>query len=116
MRKDVNIYIQDIWMCVLKIEMYIEGFTCEGFLADHMAMDAVERRLEIIGEASKHVDYGTRERYPDIPWGDMARLRDVISHKYNQVDRSRIWKIATTDVPDLKDRLGPVIEVIGDGR
>lgn len=115
MRKDVNIYIQDIWNCVLKIEMYTQGFTSEEFLANHMAMDAVERRLEIIGEASKYIDYETRERYPDIPWSDMARLRDVISHKYNQVDRSRIWKIVTTDVPDLKDRLGPVIEVIGDG-
>ena len=116
MMKDVNIYIQDIWNCVLMIERYIDGFTSEEFLTNPLTMDAVERRLEIIGEASKQVDYETRERYPEIPWSDMARLRDVISHKYNQVDRSRIWKIATKDVPDLKERLGPVIEVIGDGR
>ncbi|NIP33289.1 MAG: DUF86 domain-containing protein [Thermoplasmata archaeon] len=98
------------------IESYIEDLTSQEFLANRLTMDAVERRLEIIGEASKQVDYETRERYPDIPWSDMARLRDVISHKYNRLNPRRIWVIATTEIPDLKDHLRPVIEIIGDGQ
>ena len=116
MKKDANLYIQDIWKSVLMIESYIEGFTSQEFLANRLAMDAVERRLEIIGEASKQVDFETREIYPDVPWSDMARLRDVISHKYNRVNPMRIWIIATSEIPDLRDRMGPIIEVIGDGQ
>jgi uncharacterized protein with HEPN domain len=116
MKKDVNLYIQDIWKSVLMIESYVEGFTSQEFLANRLAMDAVERRLEIIGEASKQVGFETREMYPDVPWSDMARLRDVISHRYNRVNPMRIWIIATSDVPGLKDHLRPVIGVIGDGQ
>ncbi len=115
MTKDMTLYLEDIWESILRIESYIEGLTSDEFLANNLVRDAVERRLGIIGEAAKKVDHEIRERYPEIPWREMAGLRDVLTHGYNHVDPMRIWIIATTDVPVLKDGLRPVIEELGKG-
>ena len=60
---------------------------------------AVERCLEILGESSKMVTADTKDEIEDVPWTDLARVRDRLSHHYHRIDPNQIWTIATTDVP-----------------
>ncbi len=67
--------------------------------------DAVMRRLEIIGEAAKNIPDYFRKKNPQIPWREIAGLRDILIHEYFGVDMSLVWKIANKDIPKLKRQI-----------
>ena len=100
--KDDSIYIDHILNSINRILDYISGKDQEAFEADLVTQDAVVRQLEVIGEATKRVSKGLRSKNPDIPWSDMAGMRDVLIHDYIDVDLGVVWKTASEDIPDLK--------------
>ena len=69
--------------------------------ADVTLRRALERCLEIIGEAAKSLDSTSRDAMPSIPWSDIIRLRDRLSHHYHRIDASQLWTVATSDIPNL---------------
>jgi len=74
----------------------------EHFLEDRKTRNAVERNLEIIGEAARCVSPKTRNRFPDIPWKSMIGLRNVLAHEYGEIRYEILWMI-------VQDKLGPLI-------
>lgn len=67
---------------------------------------AVERLLEIIGEAARAMSDEGRSRYPKVLWQDIVGLRTVLAHHYHRVDPNQVWTIATVEVPRLVQHLG----------
>jgi len=102
MSKDDSIYITHILSCLDKISEYIHDHSRGSFLQSNMSQDAVIRQLEIIGEATKHISTNLRNAYPDIPWKDMAGMRDKLIHDYIDVDLWVEWETAFSDVPKIR--------------
>ena len=100
--KDDSIYIDHILNSINRILDYISGKDRKAFEADLVTQDAVVRQLEVIGEATKRVSKELRSKNPDIPWSDMAGMRDVFIHDYIDVDLGVVWKTASEDIPNLK--------------
>jgi uncharacterized protein with HEPN domain len=75
------------------------------FLADPIRRRAAERLLEIIGESVNALSEQTTNRYPTVPWRDIARLRVLLAHHYHRVDPAQVFVIATRDVPPLVEAL-----------
>lgn len=73
----------------------------ESFVADAVSIRAVERLLEIIGEAANALTEPTRNRYPEVNWPDLARLRILLAHHYHRVDPAQLWVMASVEVPRL---------------
>ena len=71
-------------------------------------MYAVTRALEIIGEATKNIPSPIKARYSQIPWKDIAGMRDKVIHAYFGVDLKRVWSTVNIDIPNLK----PCFEII----
>ncbi len=69
---------------------FTEGQKFEQFLIDRRTRNAVERNLEIIGEAPRHVSERARKRFPDIPWSSVIGLRNIIAHEYGEVLHEKI--------------------------
>jgi uncharacterized protein with HEPN domain len=69
--------------------------------SDRIRRLAVERLLEIVGEAARAMSKEGRRRFPEVPWRDIVDLRTVLAHHYQRVDQNQVWVIATTAVPDL---------------
>ncbi len=84
----------------------------ESFLTTSHWQDAIIRNLEIIGEASKRVSVELRQQYPDVPWRNIAGLRDVLIHDYMGVDLDSIWNVVTVDLPPLKTNLKNIIKYL----
>ncbi len=95
-------YVQDIQDAVDKVVEFTAGMTFDQFTEDDKTVFAVIRALEVIGEAAKGVPSGIRQRYPKIPWREMAGMRDKLVHHYFGVDREVVWKTATAQIPELK--------------
>ncbi len=87
----------------------IENATTKGILLrDERLRYAVERNFEIIGEASKRIPDFLKEQSPDIPWREMAGMRDMIIHQYDEIDIDEVWAAIEKEIPralELIDRL-----------
>jgi uncharacterized protein with HEPN domain len=101
-------YIEDILNAVESIEEFILDMGFEEFIRDRKTNFAVVRSLEIMGEAAKNIPDSVREKYPDIPWKDMAGMRDKMIHHYFGVDYNVVWKTISEDIPLIK----PIIQEI----
>ena len=105
MKRDVNLFIWDIKESIKNIEDFSKGVDKEKFSKDKLRQSAIIRQLEIIGEAVKNVPNAFREKFPKIPWKDIAGLRDILSHAYFGVNMERIWNIIKFDLSILKKEL-----------
>ena len=77
----------------------------EEFAEDDKTSSAVLRKLEIIGEAAKNIPEQVKKECPGIPWNDMARIRDKLTHSYFGVDHEIVWKAVKERLPDVKKKL-----------
>ncbi len=75
------------------------------FDSDIAVRFAIERLLEIIGEASNSMSADGHARYPGVNWHDISRLRIVLAHHYHRVDPDQVWEIAVNEVPILASTL-----------
>lgn len=98
-------YRQDILEAIAKVQQSTQGFTYEFFINDADAFDACVRRLEIIGEAVKHLSDDFKASIPGIPWKDIAGFRDKAIHDYASIHAGIVWETIETDLPQLQAAL-----------
>jgi len=111
MKKKVDIFLTHINESINQIEDYMRGVSEKKFIADRKLQDAVIRRLEIIGEATKNLTIDFVDKYPKIDWRSFAGLRDKLIHHYFGVNLKRIWKIIKDELPQLKKYLKEIQEL-----
>lgn len=101
-------YLEHICDAVRKIATYSADGR-EAFMQNEMAQDAVLRNFEIIGEAAKRLSDETKARRPDIPWADIAGLRDVLIHNYMGVKLDRVWRVIEDELPGLRQAIDDLL-------
>jgi len=102
MKRDIGLFIEDILKSISNIEEFTKGLNKEKFSKDNLRQSAVIRQLEIIGETVKNIPSSFREKYSNIPWKDIAGLRDILSHANFGVIVERVWNVIEKDMPNLK--------------
>lgn len=104
--KDRFVFIAAALESIDLINSYTDGYQEEDFLADRKTQDAVVRNFEIIGQALK--GFGVDDLYdevPDIPWRQVAGMRNILAHEYLGVDMVLIWETLRTSLEGLKEAL-----------
>lgn len=81
---------------------------------DDAVLSALERNLEILGEAATQVSEEGRSRYPPVRWSEITRFRILLAHHYHRVEPDQVWQIAVDDVPVVAAALGPLVEDAGE--
>jgi len=102
-------YLEDIQGAIEKVAEFIEGMTHDQFMRDAKTAFAVIRALEVLGEAAKNVPETVRQRYPEVPWREMAGMRDKLIHEYFGVSLEVVWKTAIEDLPQLRPLIDQVL-------
>lgn len=103
--KDDLAYLWDMVDAAQAIQEFLEGKTFHHYVQDRMIRNAVERNLEIIGEAANRVSKGFQEKHPEIPWRRIIAQRHVIAHEYGEIRHELVWKVVTLHVPELIQNL-----------
>ena len=100
--RDSRLYLRDIFAAMVAIQEFVEDMDFEEFAADDKTASAVLRKLEIIGEATKNVPDEIRREYPQVPWRQMAGMRDRLIHSYFRVDYALVWETVKGQIPLLQ--------------
>ena len=108
-KRDYGSYLEDIIEHMNYAEEFIRDMTFDEFKSDKKTVLSVTKCIEVVGEATKHIPDQIRERYPEIPWRDMAGIRDRLFHGYFKVDLSIVWTTVTIEFPELRSMLENVL-------
>jgi uncharacterized protein with HEPN domain len=107
--KDDQLYLGHILEAADRIVTYGQRGE-EAFRHDLMIQDAIIRNLQVMGEAVKKVSVKTRAAHPDVPWKDVAGMRDRVVHDYFGVSLEIVWDVVQHHVPPLRDALKRIVE------
>jgi len=109
-KRDQKLFLNDIVSAMESIESFVEGMTLEEVEKDDKTSRAVVRKFEIIGEATKHLSEKIKEENPEIPWKNMAGMRNRLIHAYFGVDYKLVWEAIKIEIPRLKPKLEEILE------
>jgi uncharacterized protein with HEPN domain len=113
MARDEMLYLRHMLDAVDTIEEYLQGVDETKFKNTRLIQDGVIRQIEIIGEAARHISKDIRKTYPEIPWQDVAGMRDKLIHDYFGVDIEKVWDTAKDDLPILRKQVVTILKDFG---
>ncbi len=105
-----SLYLSDILKAFEAIEGFVESQSFEDFKKDDKTSSAVIRKFEIIGEATKQVPESVKQKYPAVPWKEMAGMRDKLIHFYFGVNYELLWQTINNRVPEIKPVIYQILQ------
>jgi uncharacterized protein with HEPN domain len=108
--RDLSVYLRDILAACESISAFTAGMDLNTFRGDDKTASAVIRKFEVIGEATKQLPEEFRQRHSEIPWKEMAGMRDRLIHFYFGVDHRLVWKTITDRLPNLTRQVRYILE------
>jgi uncharacterized protein with HEPN domain len=109
MEKDNLAYLHLILDAIRKIQEYLGQTNLNEFSLDGKTQSAVIMQIQVIGELSKKIPEDIKSKI-DVPWKEIAGLRDMVSHDYFSLDIEAIWNTATKDVSELEQKINKYLE------
>jgi len=109
-KREYKDYVLDIADSIEKIEKFVNGFDLEDFKKDEKTIYAVIRAIEIIGEAVNRIPDGVKNKHKEIPWKNMAGMRNKLIHEYFGVNMEVLWKTIVEDIPNLKSQMSLILD------
>ena len=109
-RREIRDYLNDILTAIKDIRRFTKGVSYDEIMEDKKTLYAVIRCLEILGESVKNIPESIRGKYPEIPWQEIAGMRDKLIHEYFGVDMDIIWDtLREDDLTLLKNAVTKII-------
>ena len=101
-------YIWDMMDAAKTTIQLTEGVSLQQYLEDRKLQLAVERLIEIIGEAARNVSKTFKDLHPDIPWQKIVAQRHVLAHDYGDIQQEKMWLLVLQNIPELIAKLQPL--------
>jgi uncharacterized protein with HEPN domain len=103
-------YLWDMLYYCQAITVEAAGQSFSHYCADENFRLAIERRIEIVGEAAARVSSATRDQYAHVPWRAIIAQRNVLAHAYGEIDDQRVWNVVVMHIPQLVEWLKSIVE------
>jgi uncharacterized protein with HEPN domain len=102
-------YLWDMLQASREALEFSRGVTLEAFLQDRKLQLAIERAVEIVGEAASRISLELREAHAEIPWRKVIAQRNVLAHEYGDVEPALVWELVTDHLPKLVAQIEPLL-------
>lgn len=102
--------VEDILTCARNIESFTDGMNFDSFFDDPKTIRAVAFEFTTMGEAARAIPEEIQEQYPEIPWGKMQGIRNVLVHEYFRLDEEILWNASQNDIPSLIAALEKLVQ------
>jgi len=112
MRRNYILFLEDISQRIEKIQTYILDMDYEAFVQDDKTVSACIREIEVIGEATKQIPKEITDKFDELPWSLMAKMRDKLIHWYFEIDEEIVWNVATQKLPQIKIQIDKIITTL----
>jgi len=109
MIREWKFFIKDIYDAIQHIKKFVGTMKLKDFLADEKTRSAVAFKIENIGEASKNIPKEIRAKYKELPWTDMARMRDKITHFYFGINYKVVWSVVKKELPVIEPAITKIL-------
>ncbi len=110
MRKDPTVFLKHVLECINLIEEYSKNLSQEDFKRNTELQDAIIRRLEIIGEATRNLPDEFKRNYSDTQWKQIIAARNILAGFDVGVDLNTVLNIVKNDLPKLKEQVESMLE------
>lgn len=113
--KDYRVYLADMLTAARAVVAFTEGKTLVEYQSDLLLRSAVERQIEVIGEAARRISRTRRESMHGIQWSGIIAQRHILAHEYGEIKDDLVWRVATVHVPALIAQLRPLVPIEAGG-
>ena len=96
------------------ILQFAQGVSREQLESDVMRQSAILYQITIMGEATKRLSREFRAQHTEVPWDDIAGMRDIIAHQYDRLDLNIVWQVIQRNIPELLSMIVPLLPVQDD--
>ena len=108
--RDTRLLLKDILTALDRIDLYTKGMDFKAFVADEKTVNAVIYNFLVIGEAVKLLPHKVTDDFPEIPWRQIAGMRDKLTHAYFSTDYELVWKTITVVLPQFRAVIQKILE------
>jgi uncharacterized protein with HEPN domain len=102
MARPLDLIVEEMLDYIEQAITYTQDMTLDEYSSDAKTQRAVERCIEVISEASRHVPHEIKARYSDIPWSDVAGIGNIFRHEYHHVAARIVWDTVRVHLPQLQ--------------
>jgi uncharacterized protein with HEPN domain len=101
--------VLDIFLAGQRVLSFAQGLSRVELETDVMRHSAILYQIEIMGEATKRLSSSYRNEHPEIPWRDIAGMRDIIIHQYDRINFEVVWDVTQDNIPRLLAMIAPLL-------
>lgn len=109
--QNIQVFLNHILENCLVIEEKVKESSEADFYKSTDLQDIFIRRIEVIGEAVKHLPKDFTEKHPEIPWKKIAGMRDMLIHHYFDVDYNLLWITASKIIPPFRKQVEEMLQI-----
>jgi uncharacterized protein with HEPN domain len=99
----------DIHNAAKRILLFATGLTKSNLATNEEKQSAILYQVIAVSEATKRLSNDFRNTHPDIPWKDIAGMRDILAHQYDRVNLDTLWDVIQNDIPELIELIAPLL-------
>lgn len=91
-----------------RILQFTEGIDKSDLEKNEEKQSAILYQIIVMGEATKRLSLEFRAQYPEIPWREIAGMRDILTHQYDRINFNTLWDVIQVDIPEVLALLQPI--------
>jgi uncharacterized protein with HEPN domain len=115
MARPLDLIVEEMLDYIEQARAYAASLTFDQYSADRKTQRAVERCIEVISEASRHIPDEVKAKHPEIPWPDVAAIGNVFRHEYHNIAARIVWETVRVHLPPLEIAVRAILAELPSG-